>query len=113
MILLYILVGIIADLYLFFWLYVASMGVLRARAEGKLNNTLWAMSVPLLLFSLLVDFLNNITVFAILFWSIPREWLVTQRLKKHVNANTWRGAEARWFGLTLLNPFDHSGDHLD
>jgi hypothetical protein len=104
---------LLADLYLFFIMYVASMGMVRAHAEGKLNGVLWVLCLPFVLIALIVDVLHNVTVFWLLFWEMPKEFTVTARLKKHVTANNWRGSIARWLGLTLLNPFDYTNDHLD
>ncbi len=103
----------LADLYAFFIMYVASMGMIRAHAENKLNPFLWALCVPFVAVALVIDFINNMTVFTILFAERPKEWLVTDRLKRHVNEHTFRGKMARWFGTTILNSFDHTGNHLD
>jgi hypothetical protein len=43
MIYLYIL---LADLYLFFIMYVASMAMIRAHSEKKLNGLLWVLCLP-------------------------------------------------------------------
>ena len=104
---------IIADLYLFFIMYVASMGMIRAHAEKKLNGVLWVLCIPFVAISLVIDFINNMTVFSLIFAELPRELLVTDRLKRHAKQHTFRGKMARWFGDVLLNPFDHSGNHLD
>lgn len=104
---------LLADLLLFFYLYVMSMGMIRAHAEGKLNGVLWVLCLPAVGVAWVVDFLHNVTIFALIFWEIPREFTVTARLKRHVKRDTWRGSLSRWTGLTLLNPFDHTGDHLD
>lgn len=104
---------LIADLYLFFVMYVASMGMLRARAEAKLNKVLWALCLPFVALAMLVDFMHNVTVFSVLFAELPKEWLVTERLQRHAKQDTKRGKLARWFGSTILNAFDHTGDHLD
>ncbi len=104
---------ILADLYLFFIMYVTSMGIIRAHAEKKLNLILWLLCLPYVISALIIDFINNITVFTVLFAELPKQWTVTARLKRHVNEQTLRGKLARWFGDTLLNPFDHTGDHLD
>ena len=110
MIWLYIL---LADLYLFFIMYVASMAMIRAHAEKKLNGLLWVLCLPFVAVSIVLDFINNLIVFTLLFAELPREWLVTERLKRHVKQHTIRGKVARYIGNTILNPFDHSGDHLD
>lgn len=101
------------QLYIFFIMYVASMAMVRAHKEKKLNPVLWALCVPFIIVALLVDALNNILVFSILFFELPRELLVTERLRRHVGEDSIRGKMARWFGVYLLNPFDPTGDHLD
>lgn len=108
-----IILYIILELILFFYLYVASMAMVRAHKEQKLNKLLWALCVPFVVFSLIVDVLNNIFIFTILFFELPKELTVTERLKRHAKQHTFRGKFARWFGDTLLNAFDHTGDHLD
>jgi len=110
MIFLYIL---LADLYLFFIMYVASMAIIRAHAEKKLNGLLWVLCLPFVAISILLDFINNLIVFTLLFAELPREWLVTERLKRHVKQHTIRGKVARYIGNVILDPFDHTGAHLD
>lgn len=110
MIWLYIL---LADLYLFFIMYVASMAMIRAHSERKLNGLLWVLCLPFVAVSIVLDFINNVIVFTLLFAELPREWLVTDRLKRHVKQHTVRGKLARYIGEKLLDPFDHSGAHLD
>ena len=104
---------LLADLYLFFILYVASMGIIRTHAEGKLNIVLWTLCLPFVAISLVIDFINNMIIFTLLFLELPRELLVTSRLKRHSTQQTFRGKLARWIGTNILNPFDHTGNHLD
>ena len=104
---------ILIDLYLFFIMYVASMGMIRARAEKKLNPILWALCLPFVTISVIMDIINNLITFTIIFLELPREWLVTTRLKRHYKQPTLRGKLATWIGESLLNPFDHTGNHLD
>lgn len=108
--LLYIL---ITDLYVFFIMYVASMGMIRAHAENKLNGVLWVLCLPFVAISVVIDFINNMTVFTLLFAELPKELLVTARLKRHAKESNFRGKLANWIGDSLLNPFDHTGNHLD
>jgi hypothetical protein len=103
----------LADLYLFFIMYVASMAMIRAHAEGKLNGLLWVLCLPFVAVSIVIDFINNVLVFTFLFAEFPREWLVTERLKRHVKQHTFRGKLARYIGNLILDPFDHTGAHLD
>lgn len=104
---------LLADLYLFFIMYVASMGMIRAHDEQKLNGVLWVLCLPFVVISLLLDLINNLTVFSLIFAELPKEWLVTDRLKRHAKENTFRGKLARWIANTILNSFDPSGNHID
>lgn len=104
---------IFLDLYLFFILYVASMGMVRAHKEGKLNSILWVLCVPFVALSWVIDVIHNITLFTLLYLELPRELTVTERLKRHVSEHTFRGKLSRWIAETVLNPFDYSGNHVD
>lgn len=110
MIWLYIL---LADLYLFFIMYVASMGMIRAHKEQRLNALLWVLCLPFIVLSLIVDVLNNVFVFTFIFAELPKELTVTERLKRHVKQHTFRGKLARFIGDSMLNVFDPTGNHLD
>ena len=110
MIWLYIL---LADLYLFFIMYVASMGMIRAHAEKKLNGVLWVLCLPFVAVSIVLDFINNMTVFSIIYFEVPRELVVTDRMKRHAKGAGWRKSLSCWFGNTILNAFDHTGSHID
>lgn len=103
----------LADLYLFFIMYVAGMGMVRAHAEGKLNGVLWVLCLPFVALSWVIDVLHNVTVFTLIFVELPRELTVTERLKRHVTQQTFRGKLARWIADTLLNSFDHTNNHVD
>jgi len=76
---------LLADLYLFFIMYVASMGMIRAHAESKLNGLLWVLCFPFIAVSMALDVINNLIIFTILFAELPRELLVTDRLKRHAS----------------------------
>jgi hypothetical protein len=104
---------ILADLYLFFIMYVASMGMIRAHKEGKLNPVLWGLCMPFVAISLVIDVIHNLTLFIFIFGELPSELTVTERLKRHYKQDTKRGKVARGIANTILNPFDYSGNHVD
>jgi len=108
-----IAVYILLDLWLFFIMYVASMGMIRAHKEGSLNAALWVLCLPFVALSWVVDVTHNFTLFTVLFCELPKELTVTDRLKRHYKQATKRGMMARWIANTLLNPFDYSGNHVD
>lgn len=100
-------------LYAFWVLYLAIMALYRAHLNKTLPTVSKILGYPLLAFGLLVDVLMNITFFSLFFLELPKEWLVTTRLKRHVKTDTWRGKLAKFLCTNLLSPFDPTGDHCD
>lgn len=110
MIILYILLALI----IFWVLYLASMNLIRARVEGKLDKVGTALGFPIVLIGAVVDVVFNLTIFSLVFIELPREIMVTKRLKRHIKHGTgWRKKLALWVCQNLLNPFDHTGNHCD
>lgn len=101
------------SLMAFYTLYLAIMSLYR----GYLNNTLplasKVLGYPILAVGLFVDVVMNITLFSLFFAELPREWLVTDRLKKHINKSGYRGWLARYICNNLLSPVDPTGSHCD
>lgn len=104
---------LLLDLYVFFIMYVSSMSMIRAHREGKLNPVLWALCVPWVAISWVIDVIHNLTLFTILYAELPRQLTVTKRLKRHVTQHTFMGKFSRWLAETILNPFDLTGNHVD
>lgn len=104
---------LIADLYLFFILYVASIGMIRAHFEKKITGILWGLCVPFVALSWLFDVLHNVILFSIIFVEYPKQLTVTKRLKRHIDKAGYRGWLARYICKSILSPFDHTGDHCD
>lgn len=97
-----------------FWgLYVLVMGLYRAHLSGRLSKPAYGLGSPYLAIGYAVDVLANLTVAVVVFAELPREWLVTQRLQRHIaqGMGTWRGYLAAWVCTHLLDVFDPSGDH--
>jgi len=95
------------------WLfYLAVMNLKRAKDAGTLSTTALVMGYPLLLIGLALDCLLNLTVMTVLLLELPKELLVTARLKRHAPEQTWRGSVARWLAKHLLDTFDPSGKHI-
>ena len=108
---LWCLVGLGAT-YLLWVLYLAVMNLKRARDNKLLSRQAFVLGLPLLKIGLLLDVFVNIAVMTVLLLELPREWLVTTRLKRHNRTGTgWRQRLAAWFE-PLLDPFDPSGDHI-
>lgn len=108
---------ILINLYLsilgFYTLYLAIMALYRGHLANTLSMAAKVLGYPILAIGLLVDVVMNITLFSVLFADIPREWLVTTRLKRHINKSGYRGFLASFICHNLLSPFDPTGDHCD
>jgi hypothetical protein len=113
MMIVYILIGLIVDIYLFFIIYVASMNMIRAHKENKLNGYLWALCLPFVGFAWLYDLLHNMIHASLIFIELPKQLLVTDRIKQHINDSDYRGELSRFLCEKILSPFDYSGNHCD
>lgn len=101
------------SLYVLWALYLAVMCLKRARDEGTLTSTAYALGLPLLFIGLAVDALCNLVVLTVLFAEVPRELLVTSRLKRHyLRGKGWRKKLAIWFAIHMTDAFDPSGPHV-
>jgi hypothetical protein len=101
-------------LYLWaFWaLYVLVMGIYRAHLSKRLNLFTYFMSIPFVIFGIVVDVLANLLIATVVFWEWPRELLVTDRLQRHNRTgNGWRRKLSEKICSDLLDYFDPTGDH--
>lgn len=93
--------------------YVLIMALWRAKREGTLAPVAKVLGYPPLLVGVILDVLCNIVVCTVLLLELPREWLVTDRLKRHKARGGWRGRISSWVCTHLLDAFDPSGCHCD
>ena len=98
--------------YALWILFIAVMGLKRARDAGLLTTTAKFLGYPVLIVGYLLDCFVNVTVMTLLLLEIPQELTVTARLKRHLNeCDCWRKSIALW-AAPLLDPYDPSGKHL-
>jgi hypothetical protein len=76
------------------------------RDDKTLNPIIRILAFPVLIMGLLYDVLLNILFGSLIFQELPKEWLLTSRLKRHKLGNGWKAKMAKWLCDTLLNPFD-------
>ena len=101
-----------AATYALWILYLAVMALKRARNAGQLSPLAFAFGVPVLKVGLVLDVLVNVLVLTVVLLELPRELLVTTRLKRHNRTGGgWRQRFAAWCEQ-FLDPFDPSGDHI-
>lgn len=101
----------IAYLWLFWALYVLVMGLYRAHLDKRLGRTAKVLGFPFVALGFAMDVAANLTLAALVFLEIPREWLVTLRLQRHIRGKGWRRDLAHWICSKLLDPFDPTGKH--
>ena len=89
------------------------MSLVRGHQAGTLTLASKALGYPIIAVGLALDVLMNAFVFTIIFLERPREWLVTERLKRHIKQPTMRAKLARFLCDEILSPFDPTGDHCD
>lgn len=106
---LYVILGSIIFTFYTWGLYLSVMMLMKHKDTLTTETKFFAY--PLAFYGVLVDFLYNMTVGTLLFVELPREWLLTKRLKRHLEDDNWRGTMSRWFCRHLLDPFDPKGTH--
>lgn len=99
-------------LYLFWISYLAAINAYSAYKMGLCTGIGKTLSLPLVGYFVVLDFVINITAMSFIMAEFPREALVTQRLRRHAPQQTKRGAIARWYAKHLVNPYDRSGTHV-
>jgi len=106
---------VIGGIYLFVvtWvLYLAVMNLRRNR--DKLTPAAKVIAYPVAFIGVLVDAVFNIILGTLFFLELPKEWLFTHRLERHIKESLgYRKRFARWFCVNLLDPFDPDGVHCD
>ena len=108
------MIYVLATLYVLWILYLAVMNLKRAYDARTISKVALWLGYPVLLIGLALDALVNIFIMTVVFVELPREWLVTTRLKRHIKGDkSWRKSFSYFICHTLLNAFDPSGDHCD
>ena len=113
----YSLLWIVGGGFLILWFlalfYFSVMNLKRVRDRGELTKFMYVIGMPMLWIGLVFDLLANVLVFSILFLELPREPLVTGRLKRHKYHGTgWRHEMALWWEKHI-DPFDDKpGGHI-
>lgn len=90
--------------------YIAAMGLIPRLRAGTLPRLVRPIAYTAVLLGVLLDALINL-LFSLLLVDLPREWLLTGKLKRLKAAGGWRGKVAAWVCSDCLNPFDTTGEH--
>lgn len=109
-----LLLNITLWLYIFWLMYILVMGMYRAKLDGRLTGTRLVLAYPAIIIAVLVDWITNWTIAAVVFAELPKSGkeLVTQRLTRYLLTDTgWRYKMASWICSTLLDVFDPKSKH--
>lgn len=102
-------------LYAFYGLYILVMGVYRAHLQKRLTRINYILCFPWVLVGYLFDVFANVFIMPFIFLELPRETLVTTRLKRHLRTpeddRDWRYDLASLVCTKLLDIFDPYNAH--
>lgn len=88
------------------------MSLYRAHKDKSLTLPMKILGWPLVIIGALVDVIANVTIASLIFWQIPRQFFVTQRLKEYKSIGSgWRYNIATWICSSLLDAVDPNHDH--
>lgn len=98
-------------LIVFYTLYLAAINLWDNRTEA--GKWIIAIGSPIILVMIAFDVLLQVTVFTVLFADLPRDAMVTARLKRYraLAVPTWRTKIAVLICTKMLNPFDPTKHH--
>lgn len=106
---LYVLLGFWVFTFFTWGMYLSVMSLMRVKDTLSVETKVFAY--PLAFVGVIADFLYNVVVGTILFLELPKQFLLTKRLKSHLNDRGFRGSIARAVCRHLLDPFDPQGTH--
>lgn len=107
-----ILAIVFAGSYLtLFLMWVLVTNFERARNDGQLKHSVVVFGYLVAGIGYLVDVWCNL-LSTFVFLEPPREFTVSERLRRLVQTSGWRRTLATWFAITLINPFAVGGPHI-
>src|SRR6266404_5787210 len=74
----------VALVYTLWVFYLAVMALDRAKEAGTLRPIAFKLGLPILGIGYFLDLLTNVFVMTFVMLELPREWVVTARLRRHV-----------------------------
>ena len=99
--------------YTLWTFFLSIMSLKRAKDAKTLSRPAYYLGLPLLIMGYTLDVLFNWVFGTVMFLELPREGVLTHRLKRHYKKDNWRGRLARYICSNLLDAFDPSGKHCE
>lgn len=91
--------------FIFWFAWAGVSGLMDAYEEHLLTPPVIVAGKIAVFFGLLYDVCYNTVPASILFWEPPREYTLSERLRRLVHTSGWRKSLAVWIALNLVNPF--------
>lgn len=105
---------ILFTLWVFWLLYVFTMGLYRAFLSRRLKGLALVMCAPIVAVAFIIDVVVQMTLSTILFLDLPRDLFVTGRFRRYrKQGKGWRFDFSEYICKHLLDPFDPTGAHCD
>lgn len=104
---------VVGGVYLFAVTWIFYLAVMNLkRNQDKLTFAAKLIAYPVAFVGVLSDALFNVLLGTLFFVELPKEWLFTHRLERHIQQSAgYRLRFAMWFCINLLDPFDPAGEH--
>jgi len=101
-----------AAAYVCWVIFVAIMGLSKAKIAGTLKKPALVLGYPLLFVGLVLDALLNWLIFSVIVLDFPTQLLTTSHLNDCIAGKSpWRKAVALWICQNLLDSFDPHAPH--
>ena len=107
-----LIIYIVLSLYVMWVFYLAVMNLKRARDEKKLTPLVTAVATPLIVIAVALDIVLNIVLLTVVFMEFPKEYTISQRLKRYNTTEKGYRLKVARFMEQFLDPFDPSGEHI-
>ena len=102
----------LAYLWVFWGFYVLVMGLYRVHLMKKLKGFSAVLAAPFIVVGWCMDLLANVLIAPVVFLELPKELMVTSRLKRYrTYSSGYRYNISSYICENLLDVFDPSGDH--
>ncbi len=100
------------SLWTFWVFFLAVMSLYRAHLNKTISKTSLILGYPILAIGATIDFLMNVTLFSLVFFEFPHEYMLTKRMQRYIATDTgWRMKLSTFICNNLLNAFDAEGKH--
>lgn len=99
-------------IYVLYVYFCAITNLQRVYEANKLTLVGKFLAYPTVAVGMVIDVFVNATLGTIIFLELPKEWTLSLRLKRYINAGSGYRLAIAKFIEPVLDPLDPSGDHI-